>query len=235
MRVVYRAHDQLVIDERHAGVGQIDRVPAFRDDGRYGFDFRPYWVDGHHLAVRRVERREKIQAPSVRPDVDVCRCEPLGNRRHGPRCGGEVDQVDVLQTLVADLALPGGHNQPAAIVGQVRLVLPIRVTGNLKEFPIRRDQGAECVVEHRVASVLNAQFGARRRGRKGAVVEPQVVVREDRCVILCKADHVRQVPPGRELAHMPIGPVGSRHRHAVSEQPAVMACNVAHDRKATIL
>jgi len=68
--------------------------------------------------------------------VEIRSLEALGER-HDRRVGRtNVEGVNFHEPLVPNLTLSGDEHQPATVLGQVRLELPVRVVGSLVELAV---------------------------------------------------------------------------------------------------
>ena len=209
VRVVHCPDDQLVIDQGDARAPEIDGVTPLRDYALPVCPRRLLWVDRQHPSIRSVERGEEVKPAGVGADIDVGSLEALRHRGGGRHARREIDQVQVLASLVPDLPFTRAHDEPAAIGGQMWLELPVRMRAVLQHASVRRR--AQRVIVQRVAQILGAELRAGLRRRKSAVVQALPVGGERRLVVLGEPQDIGQVAAGGQIADAPLGPVRARH------------------------
>src|SRR6267143_4935719 len=111
VRLVQCRYDQLVIYQVDALAPEIDRVTPLRDHTLPVCPRRVVWVDRQHPSIRSLERSEEVEPAGVGADIDVGGLEALRHRGHGRRPGREIDQIQILPSLVPDLPFTHAHDE----------------------------------------------------------------------------------------------------------------------------
>ena len=208
--------DELVVDE----TGLNQRLLALGNDF---LPILPLWfaeVDRHQPPPWSVDVRLKVQHPPVVARQRVLVLEVV-DQFDWLRVGlGKVLDRDPVPLIGSQVR---GDNQPAAVVGDLRLILPFPMLRPKVNPGIGRLRRAEAMVEHLVVEVEGLELRPFLRLLVTAVEKTLTILGPGCLGELGPAKLVGQHLAGGDFQDVPGGPVGAGFGAAVSHVAAIVA------------